>query len=157
MEVTFEKANGEPLSAKDMEILFNILKKKFASFAPDKDVKTGCKISHGPHEVEIFYDEDEAYVYAAALCPGITKERVEVFIDGGFLIIETKPFENKEKGKHAEKPRPWKCIEEICYVGECELPADVIAEEATAELTNGVLYILMPKTEVVKPKSVPVI
>ena len=48
-------------------------------------------------------------------------------------------------------------IENISYVGECDLPTEVIAEEATAELANGVLYILLPKPEAAKPKSVPVI
>ena len=32
MEVKIEKANGQPLSAKDAEILFNYLKDKFESF-----------------------------------------------------------------------------------------------------------------------------
>ena len=157
MEVKIEKANGQPLSAKDAEILFNYLKNKFESFEMNKTVNDKCKFSDGTHDVEIFYAEDESYVYAAALCPGISKDRIEVFIDNDVLVIESKPASDEEKIKNAGKPFLWKRIEEISYEGECVLPAEVIAEDATAELANGVLYILLPKSEAEKPKSVPVI
>ncbi len=157
MEVKIEKANGQPLSSKDAEILFNYLKDKFALFENEDDEYDDCKFSKGPHEVEIFIAEDDTFVYAAALCPGISKDRIEVFIDDDELVIESKPANDGEKEKSAGKPLLWKCIENISYVGECVLPTEVIAEEATAELANGVLYILLPKPEAAKPTSVPVI
>ena len=157
MEVKIEKANGQPLSAKDAEILFNYLKDKFDSFKNDDFEYDDCKFSNEPIEVEIFVAEDDAYVYVAALCPGISKDRIEVFVDDDELVIETKPATDGEKENSACKPHLWKWIENISYVGECDLPAEVIAEEATAELANGVLYILLPKPETAKPKSIPVI
>ena len=157
MEVKIEKANGQPLSAKDAEILFNYLKDKFESYENEDDEFDGCGFSKGPHEVEILIAEDDAYVYAAALCPGISKDRIEVFIDDDELVIESKPANIEEEENSAVRPFLWKCIESISYFGECELSAEVIAEEATAELVNGVLHILLPKTEAAKPKSVPVI
>ena len=51
---------------------------------------------------------------------------------------------------------PWKFFDDVSYEGETELPTEVIAEEATAELSNGVLYIKLPKPDAVKPKSVAV-
>ena len=51
---------------------------------------------------------------------------------------------------------PWKFFEDLSYEGETELPTEVIAEQATAELSNGLLYIKLPKTEAVKPKTVAV-
>ena len=157
MEVKIEKANGQPLSAKDAEILFNYLKDKFDSFEKEDAEYVDCKFSKGPHEVEIFITEDDSYVYAAALCPGISKDRIELFIDDDELVIESKPADIVEKDTSGSKPFLWKCIENISYVGECDLPTEVIAEDATAELSNGVLYILLPKPEAAKPKSVPVI
>ena len=41
--------------------------------------------------------EDDTYVYAAALCPGISKDRIEVFIDDDELVIESKPANDGEK------------------------------------------------------------
>lgn len=157
MEVKIEKANGQPLTAKDAEILFDYLRNKFETFADNKAVNEKCEICDGVHEVRIYFAEDDAYVYAAALCPGISKDRIEVFIDDNVLVIESKPVSDEEKRKNAGKPFLWKRIEEITYSGECVLPTEVIAEEATAELANGVLYILLPKPEAEKPKSVPVI
>ena len=157
MEVKIEKANGQLLSAKDAEILFNYLKDKFEPFENEEGDYDDCQFSKGHHEVEIFVAEDDAYVYAAALCPGIAKDRIEVFIDDDELVIESKPANDGEKDNNSGKPFLWKCIENISYVGECDLPTEVIAEEATAELSNGVLYILLPKPEAAKPKSVPVI
>ena len=43
MEVKIEKANGQPLSEKDAEILFNYLKDKFESFE-NYDILTDMKI-----------------------------------------------------------------------------------------------------------------
>ena len=80
-----------------------------------------------------------------------------MFIDDDELVIESKPANDGEKDNNAGKPFLWNCIENISYVGECDLPTEVIAEEATAELANGVLYILLPKPEAAKPKSIPVI
>ena len=157
MEVKIEKANGQPLSAKDAEILFDYLRNKFETFADNKAVNEKCEICDGVHEVRIYFAEDDTYVYAAALCPGIAKDRIEVFVDDDELVIESKPANDGEKDNNAGKPFLWKCIENISYVGECDLPTEVIAEEATAELSNGVLYILLPKPEAAKPKSVPVI
>ncbi|MBQ4513916.1 MAG: Hsp20/alpha crystallin family protein [Anaerolineaceae bacterium] len=157
MEIKIEKANGQPLTSKDAEILFNYLKNKFEPFENENAEYDDCKFSKGPHEVEVFIAEDDTFVYAAALCPGISKDRIEVFIDGDELFIESKPANDGKKDNNEGKPFLWKCIESISYVGECELPTEVIAEEATAELANGVLYILLPKSEAEKPKSVPVI
>lgn len=157
MEITIENANGKPLTSKEAEILFSYLKNKFKTPEPEKDLSKKYGLPVEPHDVEIFTEEDESYVYAAALCPGISKDRIEVFIDGDFLYIESKSPKTAGKDQQSEKSFLWTCMENVSYTGECELPADVIAEEATAELTNGVLYILLPKTEQEKPKSVPVI
>ena len=50
-----------------------------------------------------------------------------------------------------------KCVKAKLNGDDVPTPTEVIAEEATAELANGVLYILLPKPEAEKPKSVPVI
>ena len=157
MELKIAKADGNPLSSKESELLMNYLKEKFAAMAAEKADNHGCKISEGTHLVDIYVDEDDAYVYAVALVPGITKERIEVLIDGPELIIETRPAKECGTDKDEEKPFLWKRIENISYEGECELPTEVIAEEATAELSNGVLFILLPKPESMKPTSVPIV
>ena len=157
MEITIEKANGEPMSEKEAAALFRFFHDRLMPLTETEDECPACKLCKNPHNVEIFFKEDDSYVYAAAFCPGISKDRLEVLIDGTELIIGSKPADpDDEKDDDSRGHSPWKCIEDITYEGERELPSEVIAEQATAELSNGVLYIQLPKPEAVKPKTVAV-
>ena len=157
MEITIEKADGTPMTEKEAENLFRFLQGRFLPLAESEEECAPCELCKNPHEVEIFLKEDDSYVYAAAFCPGISKDRLEVLIDGTDLIISSEPADpDGKKDENSSAHSPWKCIEEIIYEGECELPCEIIAELATAELSNGVLYIQLPKPEEVKPKSVTV-
>lgn len=157
MELKLNKVNGQPFTEEEAEVLFNFFRNKFELSADDEVENNECFFSTGPLEVEIHIAEDDKYVYAAALCPGITRDRIVVLIDDDEIIIKSCPANDGKKDKSAGKPFLWKCIESISYVGECKLPAKVIPEEATAELRNGVVYILLPKPETAKPRSIPLV
>ena len=157
MEITIEKANGAPMSEKEAAALFRFLHDKLMSLTEAGKECPAFYPYRDPHDVEIFFKEDESYVYAAVFCPGISKDRLEVQIDGTELIISSKPADpDAQKDENSCMNSPWKCIEEISYEGKRELPSEVFAEQATAELSNGVLYIQLPKPESVKPKTVAV-
>ena len=157
MEITIEKVNGEPMSDKEAAALFRYFHDKLMPPADKEDHCSFCKQKNFSHDVEIFLQEDDSYIYAAAFCPGISKDRLEVMIDGWDLIIRTKPADpDAEKGDSGKGHFLWKCFDDLSYEGETELPNDVIAEQATAELSNGVLFITLPKPEAVKPKTVAV-
>ncbi len=155
MEVTIEKADGSPLSRDEAVTLLNLLSKHFASEQDGDEAVPPLRHSKTPHDVEIMTEEDSACVYAVALCPGVPRDRIEVSVSGSELFIRTTPAETGD-GEKADRPCLWKCIEEFSYTGECELPTEVIPEEASAELADGVLYIRLPKTEAVKPKIIAV-
>ena len=155
MEVSIEKADGSPLSGDEAVTLINFLRKHFVSGQDPDEADLGMRHSKSPHEIEIMTEEDNTCVYAVALCPGIPRERIEVSVSGSELFIRTTPAE-ADSGEKADRPYLWKCIEEFSYTGECELPTEVIPEEAAAELADGVLYIKLPKTEAVKPKIIAV-
>ncbi len=158
MEITIEKENGEPMSENEAADLIRFLRRQLK---PLIDVEADdCPVSKPDifhHDVGIILKEDDSYVYAAAFCPGISKDRIEVVIDGWELIIRTKPADpDAEKDDDSREHFPWKFFDDLSYEGETELPNEIIAEEATAELSNGVLFIKLPKPEAVKPKTVAV-
>ena len=155
MEVTIEKADGSPLSGDEAVTLINFLRKHFVSGEGPDEADKVLGHSKSPHEIEIMTEEDNVCVYAVALCPGVPRDRIEVSVSGTELFIRTTPAEDGD-GEKADRPYLWKCIEEFSYTGECELPTEVIPEEAEAELADGVLYIKLPKTEAVKPKIIAV-
>ena len=153
MEVTIEKADGSPLSKEDTAALLGCLRDHLGSVSgAGNTAKPRCK-SGNPDELEIMIDEDCSNVYAVALCPGVPRDRIEVSIRGNELSIRSIPVKKEEKNA---SPFLWRCIEELSYEGERDLPTDVIPEQATAELADGVLYVTLPKTDAVKPKIVSV-
>lgn len=156
MEITFEKANGEPMSEKEAADLLRFIRHQLKPLIEVEEEDCPFKPVNNSHDMEIFLQEDDSYVYAAALCPGISKDRLEVVIDGWDLIIRSKPADPDAENDDDSSRFHWKFFEDFSYEGETELPTEVNAEQATAELSNGVLYIMLPKTDAVKPKTVAV-
>ena len=157
MEITIEKANGEPMSEKETEALFRFIRRQLKPLFEVEEDDCPFEPDINPPDMEFFVDEDASYVYAAAFCPGISKDRIEVQIDGLELIVSTKQASpDKENEDDSRNHSPWDCTKYISYEGVCELPTEVIAEQATAELSDGVLYVMLPKPEAVKPKTVAV-
>ncbi|MCP4885711.1 Hsp20/alpha crystallin family protein [Rubripirellula sp.] len=100
--------------------------------------------------VNIWEDQDGFYVEAEI--PGVLMDDLEIFVhEGDELSI-------KGKRDRAEGERHWHYRER--GTGEFErrikLSDAVDAEQVTAELTNGVLTISLPKREAVKPRQVKV-
>ena len=157
MEITIEKANGEPMSEKEAADLLRFIRHQLKPLIEVEEEVCPFEPEDYSHDMEIFLQEDDSYVYAAALCPGISKDRLEVQIDGSELFIRTKPADpDAEKDDDSCGHSLWKFFDDVSYEGEAELPTEVIAEEAAAELSNGMLYIKLPKPDAVKPKSVAV-
>ena len=157
MEITIEKENGEPMSEKEAADLLRFIRRQLKPLIDVEVEDCPFEPDNYSHDMEIFLQEDDSYVYAAALCPGISKDRLEVVIDGWELIVRSKPADpDAEKDDESRGSFPWKFFDELSYEGNTELPTVVIAEQAIAELSNGVLYIKLPKPESVKPKTVAV-
>ena len=154
MEITIEKANGEPMSEKEAADLICFIRRQLKPLIDVEEEDCPFEPDNYSHNMEIFLQEDDSYVYAAAICPGISKDRLEVVIDGWDLIIRSKPADPEAEKDDDSSRLPWKFFEDLSYEGETELPTEVIAEQATAELSNGVLCIILPKPEAVKPKTV---
>ncbi|MCS7010000.1 MAG: Hsp20/alpha crystallin family protein [Anaerolineales bacterium] len=96
------------------------------------------------------YQTDDEIVVRAAL-PGLKPEDVQLSVTNGMLILRGE-FKQKEEKKEAT----WH-IREHRY-GSFEralaLPVDVETEKARAEFEDGILTIVLPKAEAVKPKTI---
>lgn len=80
--------------------------------------------------------------------PGIAKEDVKITIDDGVLTIKGEHKEEKEEGDDDEY---WSSSSYGYYNTSLVLPDDAKADDVKAELKDGVLTVIVPRTE--KPKK----
>lgn len=96
-------------------------------------------------------ETDGAYMVHAEL-PGVTKDQVEVQLMDQELIISGEITEQKQERENSRKHRNSR------RTGRFELrtylPGDVKADGVTAQLSDGVLTVTVPKSEKVKPRKI---
>ncbi len=97
--------------------------------------------------------EDDDTLTVAMELPGLTREQIEVTLEGGVLTVSgEKQIERKKEGKR------YYTVERRTgsFRRSVSLPTDVNVEKASARFENGVLTITVPKSESVKPKRLTV-
>lgn len=103
---------------------------------------------HGP-AVDVSETETEVTVEMAV--PGIEREKLDITVENNVLTVSSQhEEENEEKGKHFYR----KEIRRGAFQRSVALPAEVKGDEANATMENGVLKIVLPKSERAKPKKV---
>jgi HSP20 family protein len=92
----------------------------------------------------------EEYLIKAEL-PEVKKEEVKVSVDNGVLRIEGERKHEKE-----EKGKKWHRVERSygSFLRTFTVPDNADPSKVSAEFTNGVLNVHLPKSEKAKPKSV---
>ena len=118
-----------------------------ADFAPQVDV----------------YEDKDALVITAEL-PGLKREQVEISLDGDILTLRgERKLESREPAKEGEakkegEGRRFHRVERSygSFVRSFQLPTNVEAEKAQAELADGVLTLRLPKKDVVKGRKIEV-
>ena len=96
------------------------------------------------------YQTDNEVVVKAAL-PGIKADEVQINVTGEVITLKgeiKQENESKEKAYHIREQR-WGTFERSLV-----LPTEVVADKAKADFENGILTIMLPKAEVVKPKTI---
>jgi HSP20 family protein len=94
-------------------------------------------------------EDETSYTFSLAL-PGMKKEEIRIDLKNDLLTISgERKFEKKENGKvHRVES----------YYGNftrtVSLPENVKAEHITAEFTNGVLHVNVPKGDAALPKAI---
>jgi HSP20 family protein len=97
-------------------------------------------------------EDDREYLIKADL-PEIRKEDVRVTVQDGVLSISgERKFETEEKGRRFHRvERAFGSFNRTFVV-----PTDTDPEEVTAEFTDGLLQVHLPKSEQAKPRSIEV-
>jgi len=97
--------------------------------------------------------EDADNYYLEALLPGIDTDKLEMNVVGNSLTLageraeidsnQAKTWHRHERGAGA-------------FLRSLELPMEIAAEKVSAEYKDGVLRVVMPKSEAAKPKRIAV-
>jgi len=96
------------------------------------------------------YETDEAVVVKTAT-PGVDPEDIDISITGDTLTIkgETRVDEEIEEENYLCRERRYGA-----FSRSLTIPVAVQADEAEAEFEDGVLTLMLPKAEQVKPKAI---
>jgi HSP20 family protein len=114
---------------------------------------TGLTFALGGGGIPIdMYQTDDAVMVKATI-PGVIPEEVDISVAGDRLTIKAEKKEEKEiKGKdYLRKENYYGAV-----TRSITLPVEVNAEKAEATFENGVLNLMLPKSESVKPKQIKV-
>ncbi|MFZ5801569.1 MAG: Hsp20/alpha crystallin family protein [Candidatus Omnitrophota bacterium] len=97
-------------------------------------------------------EENDHYVLSADL-PGLKREDFSLSVEGNHLTLKG---ERKREKEHKEKGYWYS--ERICgtFARTIEFPTELQAEKAKASFKDGVLEVILPKSENAKPKQISV-
>ena len=97
-------------------------------------------------------ESDDEYVVKASV-PGINPDDLEITLSGRTLTIrgETKEETESEEGKYHLRERRYGS-----FSRSMSLPTEVNEKDVEASYEAGVLTLILPKTEAVKPKRIEV-
>lgn len=85
--------------------------------------------------------------------PGVDPENIQVTVNDNVLVVKAEISQEKEED---DEKAVYQLREHTysSYYREIMLPCEVEAEKADADYTNGVLKLVLPKAEIVKPKVI---
>jgi HSP20 family protein len=91
--------------------------------------------------------EDEERIYVSAEIPGVSMDDLELTITDKSLVIRGE--RKGEQGKFFRQERPMGAFQRVVTLG---IPVD--REGVKATLADGILEIVLPKADEVKPKQI---
>ena len=99
------------------------------------------------------YETDDEVVIEANVA-GVPEEEVDISVEGGTVTIKAEHVETEEEKK--KKKVVYRQARAARYLYTINLPTVVDANKAEAKLKNGILILVLPKKEEVKPKKITV-
>jgi HSP20 family protein len=135
------------MSIRFYETPFDILVKNFfeadSKFFPASETKS-------PHPVDIYENKNGLHFEVA--CTGLSKEDIEINIEGDILKVSYQKTENKSYDLD-EHNYIQKGIARRSFNLGYKIASRFNLSEANAEMKNGLLVISIPLSEEAKPKS----
>ena len=148
MMIRQNEANGDGTLAHGWD-LFGDMDRLFGGFL-DNRWNSAAAQDWAP-SIEVYDGENEFTVTAEI--PGVDPKAVEVNVTDGILTLS-----GEKKLEAEEKREGYVCAERSygSFSRSIALPETVDAAKATAEASNGVLTLHLPKAEAAKPKKIDV-
>lgn len=99
--------------------------------------------------VDIAETDDDIIVTAEL--PGMKKEDIKIIVQDNVLTLQ-----GEKKGESEDKKRNYHRVERIygSFIRNFRLPSSVVIDKINAEYKDGVLNVVLPKSEEAKPKEV---
>ena len=99
--------------------------------------------------VDMYQTDDEIVVKASL--PGVKADEVQINITGDVLTLKGEVKHEEEKNDKA-----WHIREQRwgSFQRSVALPTNVVSDKAKAEFENGILTIILPKAEEVRPRTI---
>lgn len=94
----------------------------------------------------------DSYTIKAEL-PGWQPDQVDVMFENGVVTLKGTMESEKKEGEDNEKYH-YREIRKTSFSRSVSLPTEIEADKANAEFEHGVLTLVLPKAEVVKPKQI---
>lgn len=98
--------------------------------------------------------EDNENIYIDALAPGVRPDTLNVSVTGDKLVIAGEKVSLPKEVKAESVHRSERSAGE--FVRALSLPADVKSDKVEASYRNGLLRIVLPKSEAARPRQIPV-
>ncbi|MBD3362844.1 Hsp20 family protein [Candidatus Dojkabacteria bacterium] len=95
------------------------------------------------------YEEDDSLVIELKV-PGFKQDEIDIKIASGAAIITGNKKEEKQKTRNYYRRE----IQTSSFTRRVDLPFAIEAQNADAELSDGVLKLILPKSEEAKPESI---
>jgi HSP20 family protein len=102
-------------------------------------------------EMEMYEDDNNVVVKIKAA--GFEPDQVEISIEGKVLSITGKLEQEKEEQDEKRKYY-YKEMRNESFTRSISLPTSVKSDAVKAEMKNGILRVVLPKAEEVKPKKI---
>ena len=115
-----------------------------------KQLNTDMSFADWSPSVDI-EEEDDKYLIKADL-PGVDKENIDVKLENGVLSIRGEKTTESETGKGTKRHRTERF--HGSFARSFTLPEAVKADQVEASYKDGVLSLVIPKQEEIKPKSI---
>ena len=98
------------------------------------------------------YETDDSVIVTTAI-PGVSADDIQVSVSGDTLTVKAESKEEEEVKRENYLRRERRAGS---YCRSVTLPGGLMADQASADYTDGVLTLTFPKAEEVKPKTIEV-
>ena len=106
-------------------------------------------------DVQVDMYENKESIVVKLKAAGFPKDSIDISIENGRLTVKGNSH-NEEKEEDKDKKYYRREISVMSFTRTVDLPVAVVSDKATASFKDGMLEIVLPKSEEAKPKKIKV-